>query len=84
MMRIKFGFSFPFPLIFFLPSLPPLQYTALIRRFRDVMEEYNQVQDEYRERSKDRIHRQLKYGTKLAKQQMFLENKTNLSFDDVV
>ena len=27
------------------------------------MEEYNQMQDEYRDRSKDRIQRQLKYGT---------------------
>lgn len=26
------------------------------------MEEYNQVQDDYRDKSKDRIQRQLKYG----------------------
>jgi t-SNARE complex subunit (syntaxin) len=47
------------------------QYTALIRRFRDVMEEYNQVQDEYRDRSKERIQRQLKYaGKEVSEDQM--------------
>ena len=40
------------------------QYTALIRRFREVMEEYNQFQDEYRDRSKECIQRQLKYAGK--------------------
>jgi t-SNARE complex subunit (syntaxin) len=44
------------------------QYTAIIRRFRDVMEEYNQMQDEYRDRSKDRIQRQLKYAGKEVSQ----------------
>ena len=38
------------------------------------MEEYNQMQDEYRDRSKDRIQRQLKYGTINA------TNKTNSVF----
>ncbi len=38
------------------------QYSALSRRFRDVMEEYNQMQEEYREKSKVRIEKQLKYS----------------------
>ena len=42
--------------------LIPVQYNTLSRRFRDLMAEYNQVQEEYREKCKDRIQRQLKYS----------------------
>ena len=38
------------------------QYSTLARKFHDVMSEYNQVQEEYRDKSKDRITRQLKYS----------------------
>ena len=56
----------PNPISLLPPFLFLCQYTALIRRFRDVMEEYNQMQDEYRDKSKERIQRQLKYGTHLV------------------
>ena len=39
------------------------------------MEEYNQMQDEYRDRSKERIHRQLKYGTKHKTHNMVLPSQ---------
>lgn len=42
--------------------LIPIQYNTLSRRFRDLMAEYNQVQEEYREKCKERIQRQLKYS----------------------
>jgi len=42
--------------------LIPVQYNTLSRRFRDLMAEYNQVQEEYREKCKERIQRQLKYS----------------------
>ena len=38
------------------------QHSTLARKFHDVMSEYNQVQEEYRDKSKDRITRQLKYS----------------------
>ena len=40
----------------------PVQYTTLSRRFRDLMGEYNQIQEDYREKCKERIQRQLKYS----------------------
>lgn len=40
------------------------QYATLSRKFRDVMGDYNQVQEDYRDKSKDRIQRQLKYTGK--------------------
>jgi t-SNARE complex subunit (syntaxin) len=40
------------------------QHSTLARKFHDVMSEYNQVQEEYRDKSKDRITRQLKYTGK--------------------
>ena len=39
------------------------QYTTLSRRFKDVMEDYNGVQENYRDKNKDRIQKQLQYGT---------------------
>ena len=38
------------------------QYSTLIRKFKDVMEEYNNVQEKYREKNKERIQKQLQYG----------------------
>ena len=38
------------------------QYSTLSRKFTEVMAEYNTVQEEYREKCKDRITRQLKYS----------------------
>lgn len=40
------------------------QYSTLSRKFTEVMADYNQVQEEYREKCKDRITRQLKYTGK--------------------
>ena len=39
------------------------QYSTLARRFRDVMMKFNQEEEEYREKNKDKIQRQLKIGT---------------------
>ncbi len=38
------------------------QYSTLSRRFKDVMEDYNGVQENYRDKNKDRIQKQLQYG----------------------
>ena len=38
------------------------QYSTLIRKFKDIMEEYNNVQEMYREKNKERIQKQLQYG----------------------
>ncbi|XP_064392686.1 syntaxin-1A-like [Halichondria panicea] len=38
------------------------QYTTLSRRFKDVMEDYNGVQENYRDKNKDRIQKQLQYA----------------------
>ncbi len=35
---------------------------TLSRRFKDVMEDYNGVQENYRDKNKDRIQKQLQYG----------------------
>lgn len=47
-------------------SFPPpsviTQHSTLARKFHEVMSDYNQVQEEYRDKSKDRITRQLKYS----------------------
>lgn len=40
------------------------QYATLSRKFHDVMSEYNQVQEDYRDKCKERIQRQLKYTGK--------------------
>ncbi len=39
------------------------QYTTLSRKFHEVMSEYNGELDEYRDKNKDRIKRQLGYST---------------------
>ena len=39
-----------------------MQYSTLTRKFKDVMEEYNSVQEKYREKNKERIQKQLQYG----------------------
>ena len=39
-----------------------MKYAVLSRRFRDSMGEYNWAQESYREKSKERIEKQLKYG----------------------
>lgn len=44
-----------------------LQYSTLSRKFHDVMAEYNSVQEEYRERCKERIQRQLKYSKSVSR-----------------
>lgn len=36
------------------------QYTTLSRRFHDVMESYNSIQEDYRDKNKERIQRQLR------------------------
>jgi t-SNARE complex subunit (syntaxin) len=47
------------------------QHSTLARKFHDVMSEYNQVQEEYRDKSKDRITRQLKYtGKKVTEEEV--------------
>ena len=44
-----------------------LQYSTLSRKFHDVMAEYNSVQEEYRERCKERIQRPLKYSKSVTR-----------------
>ena len=46
--------------------IPHTQHSTLARRFHEVMSEYNQVQEEYRDKSKDRITRQLKYSERVC------------------
>lgn len=64
------------------------QYTTLIRRFRDVMEEYNQMQDDYRDKSKDRIQRQLKYAGKVVSEdqmdEMLESDNTQIFTQDIM
>ena len=38
------------------------QYSTLTRKFKDIMEEYNNIQETYREKNKERIQKQLQYG----------------------
>ena len=42
------------------PCFPGNQYTVLARKFRDIMSQYNIIQEDYRDRCKERIKRQLK------------------------
>ena len=64
------------------------QYTSLARKFRDVMGEYNNIQEEYREKCKERIQRQLKYtGRQVTEDQveeMIESNNTAIFTQDIL
>ncbi|KAL5477358.1 hypothetical protein EMCRGX_G024148 [Ephydatia muelleri] len=64
------------------------QYTTLARKFRDVMGEYNNIQEEYREKCKERIQRQLKYtGRQVTEDQveeMIESNNTAIFTQDIL
>lgn len=51
------------------PFPPPsviTQHSTLARKFHEVMSDYNLVQEEYRDKTKDRITRQLKYSKSIS------------------
>lgn len=54
---------FPIPMI--VPTTNykmPFQFSTISRLFKEVMEDYSREQEDYRDKSKDRIQKQLQYG----------------------
>ena len=59
-------------------TINSLQYSTLSRKFHDVMSEYNDAQEAYRERCKDRIQTHLNYGEAIFK------GETNCSLNSAI